>query len=69
MKLMKMMKCAAVDRDTMFDDTDPYPKELIFAPNKGKKTCSFIHKDIEYLAFPTIFCGERHKRGDVTVHQ
>ena len=23
--------CAAVDRDIMFDDADPYPKELIFA--------------------------------------
>ena len=21
--------CAAVDRDTMFDDVDPYPKELM----------------------------------------
>ena len=37
MKLMKMMKRAAVDRDTMFDDADPYPKELIFAPGEGKK--------------------------------
>ena len=30
--------CAAVDRDTMFDDAHPYPKELIFAPGEGKKT-------------------------------
>ena len=29
--------CATVDRDTMFDDADPYPKELIFAPGEGKK--------------------------------
>ena len=29
---------AAVDRDMMFDDADPYPKELIFAPCEGKKT-------------------------------
>ena len=28
--------CAAVDRNTMFDDVDPYPKELIFAPGEGK---------------------------------
>ena len=61
--------CAAVDRDTMFDDVDPYPKELIFAPGEGKKPISlFTNKDIGYLAFPTIFCGERCKRGDVTVH-
>ena len=30
--------CAAVDRDTMFVDVDPYPKELIFAPGEVKKT-------------------------------
>ena len=63
MKFMKMMKCAAVDRDTVFDDADPYPKELIFSPGEGKKPISlFTNKDIEYLAFPTIFCGERHKK-------
>ena len=28
--------CAAVDRDTMFDDAHPYPKELIFALVKEK---------------------------------
>ena len=28
--------CAAVDTDTMFDDVDPYPKELIFALGEGK---------------------------------
>ena len=61
--------CAAVDRDTMFDDADPYPKELIFAPGEGRKPISlFTNKDIEYLAFPTIVSGERCKRRDVTVH-
>ena len=36
---------------------------------KEKKPISlFTNKDIEYLAFPTIFCGERCKRRDVTVH-
>ena len=30
--------CAAVDRDTMFDDVDPHPKELKFAPGEGNKT-------------------------------
>ena len=60
---------AAVDRDTMFDDAYPYPKELILAPGVGKKHISlFTNKDIEYLAFPTIFCGERCKRRNVTVH-
>ena len=36
MKLMKMMKHDAGDRDKMFDDADPYPKELIFATGEGK---------------------------------
>ena len=41
--------CAAVDRDTMFDDANPYPKELIFAPGEGKNPISlFTNKDIEY---------------------
>ena len=36
---------------------------------KEKKPISlFTNKDIEYLAFPTIFCGERRKKRDVTVH-
>ena len=49
MKLMKIKKHAAVDRDTMFDDVDPYPKELIFALVKEKKPISlFTNKDIEY---------------------
>ena len=59
--------CAAVDRDTMFDNAHPYPKELIFAPDEGKKHKLF-YKDIEHLAFPTIFCGERCKKRDVTGH-
>ena len=58
--------CAVVDRDTMFHDVDPYPKYLPLV--KEKPISLFTNKDIEYLAFPTIFCGERCKRGDVTVH-
>ena len=34
--------CAAADRDTMFDDVHPYPKEFIFAPGEGKKPISLF---------------------------
>ena len=34
--------CAAVDRDTMFDDADPYLKELIFAPGEGKNLLAYL---------------------------
>ena len=34
--------CAAVDRDTVFDDADPYPKELIFAPGEGKNLLAYL---------------------------
>ena len=43
--------CAAVDRDTMFDDVDPYPKELIFAPGEGKKTISLFTKTLNIWLF------------------
>ena len=60
---------AAVNRDTMIDDADPHPKELIFVHGEGKNFISlFTNKDIEYLAFSTIFCDERCKTVDVTVH-
>ena len=36
--------CAAVDRDTMFDDADPYPKELIFTPGEGKNLLAYIQR-------------------------
>ena len=39
---MKMMKHAAVDRDTMFDDAHPYPEELIFAPGEGKNLLVYV---------------------------
>ena len=34
--------CAAVDRDTMFDDAYPYLKELIFAPGEGKNLLAYL---------------------------
>ena len=39
---MKMMKHAAVDRDTMFDDAHPYSKELIFASGEGKNLLVYL---------------------------
>ena len=36
MKLMKMMKHVLLLTDAVFDDVDPYPKELIIAPGEGK---------------------------------
>ena len=68
-QLFSVRKCAAVNRDTMFDDVDTYAKGLIFSPGEGRKPNSlFTNKNIEYLAFETIFFGESHKRGDITVH-
>ena len=34
--------CAVVDKDTMFDDADPYPKELIFAPGERKNLLAYL---------------------------
>ena len=40
---MKMMKHVLLfNRDTMFDDADPYPKELIFAPGEGKNLLAYL---------------------------
>ena len=43
--------CAAVDRDTMFDDAHLYPKELIFAPGEGKKPISLFTKTLNIWLF------------------
>ena len=57
----------AIHRDTLLHEEDiPHadPKsftcELIFAPGEGHRPMSiFQDADVEYLAFPTIFCGQR----------
>ena len=43
--------CAAVDRDTMFDDADPYPRELIFDPGEGKKNINLFTKTLNIRLF------------------
>ena len=49
----------AVDRDTLLQDAANYTKGFTFAPGQGKVPKSiFSDDDVEYLAFPTIFCGQ-----------
>ena len=57
----------AIHHDTLLHEediphADPkcFPHELIFAPGEGHRPVSiFQDADVEYLAFPTIFCGQR----------
>ena len=59
----------AIHHDTLLDEEDiphadpkSFPCELIFAPGEGHRPMSiFQDADVEYLAFPTIFCGQRRK--------
>ena len=52
----------AVDRDTLLQDATDFTKGFTFAPGQGKLPKSiFCDDDAEYLAFPTIFCGQRRK--------
>ena len=44
-------KHAAVDRDAMFDDAHPYPKELIFATGEGKIPISLFTKTLNIWLF------------------
>ena len=63
------METCAVDMDTMLDDCDPIvplpdepivPHEFTFAPGDGQVPVSVFKDDnAEYLAFPTIFCGQK----------
>ena len=56
--------CAAVDRDIMFDDVDPYPKELIFAPGEGKKNIILFTKALNIWLFQQFFV-ERDIKGGI----
>ena len=57
----------AIHRDTLLHEEDiphadpkSFPHELIFAPGEGHRPVSiFQDADVEYMAFPTIFCGQR----------
>ena len=56
-----------IHRDTLLHEEDipqadlkSFSHELIFAPGEGYRPISiFQDVDVEYLAFPTIFCGQR----------
>ena len=68
-KRMKTIWKRAIDMDTMLDDYDPIipqpdeplvPQELTFAPGEGQVPLSvFQDENAEYLAFPTIYCGQK----------
>ena len=47
--------------DTLLDDANPFSDATYtFAPGEGQKPLSLYQDpDAEYLAFPTIFCGQR----------
>ena len=59
----------AIDMDTMLDDNDPIlpqsdepvtAQEMTFAPGEGQIPLSvFKDENAEYLAFPSIFCGQK----------
>ena len=66
----------AIHRDTLLHEEDiphadpkSFPHELIFAPGEGHRPMSiFQDADVEYLAFPTIFCGQRRKENRYKVN-
>ena len=44
---------------TLEDVAEIVPEELTFRPGEGQKPISvFEDPDSEYLAFPTVFCGQ-----------
>ena len=48
------------EEDIPHADPKSFPHELIFAPGEGHRPMSiFQDAVVEYLAFPTISCGQR----------
>ena len=48
------------EEDIPHADAESFPHELIYAPGEGRTPKSmFQDPDVEYLSFPTIFCGQR----------
>ena len=48
------------EEDIPHADPESFPHEKIYAPGEGRTPKSiFQDADVEYLAFPTIFCGQR----------
>ena len=59
-----VIHCDTLLHDPQVTHVDPEicPSSLIYAPGLGCKPLSiFQDKDVEYLAFPTIFCGQRRR--------
>ena len=73
-----LVSCA-IDMDTMLDDYYPIipqpdeplvPDELAFAPGESQVPLSvFQDENAEYLAFPTIYCGEKRPDNSERVHK
>ena len=72
------LETCVADMDTMLDDYEPIipqpdeplvPQELTFAPGEGQIPVSvFKDENAEYLAFPTIFCGQKRPDNCDRVH-
>ena len=57
------------EEDIPHADPKSFPHELIFAPGEGHRPVSiFQDADVEYLAFQTIFCGQRRKENRYKVN-
>ena len=57
------------NRDVDMQQNDGIPKEMTFAPGEGQTPISvFQDENAEYLAFPSIFCGQtcsyKHRKGN-----
>ena len=73
------LETCAIDMDTMVDDYDPIvpqpdellvSEELTFAPGEGQVPLSvFQDENAEYLAFPTIYCGQKRADNSERVHK
>ena len=73
------LKTCVIDMDTMLDDYEPIipqldepliPQELTFAPGEGQIPVSvFKDENAEYLAFPTIFCGQKRPDNCNQIHK
>ena len=66
----------AIHHDTLLHEEDiphvdpkSFPHELIFVPSEGHRPMSiFQDADVEYLTFPTIFCGQKQKENKYKVN-
>ena len=57
------------EEDIPHADPESFPHELIYAPGEGHTPKSiFQDADVEYLDFPTNFCGQRQKQNKYEVN-